>query len=128
MLLPMLKAVRDMIYIPISPEIPRPVVDAKIECARVILSEIISTLEENPKQVEKTEQHLATRPVLEPKPILEDRPTVEAKDDEEWMITLDDGGGLKIVDFPLDRQVEIDGKKMAYELARGQKFKKARIL
>ena len=146
MLLPMLRAVKDMIYIPISPEIPREVVNARIECARIILEEIISSLEtqkeikdyyedlkdavtamkENPKPVSKEEAQ-ATKSVLEPKAIREPLPEVETNGDE-WMITLDEGGGLKIVDFPVDGLIELDVKKMPYSEARGQKFKKARIL
>ena len=44
------------------------------------------------------------------------------------MITLDENKGLNIIDFPLDGLIELDGKKMTYKEARGQKFTKARIL
>ena len=139
MLLPMLKAVKDMIYFPtgdeIIPEIPREVVNAKIECARVILSEIINGLDnvstgsytiENPKPVFKIDTSPKPEPL--PKATLEPKPTVETTGEKEWMITLDDNKGLNIIDFPLDGLIELDGKKMTYKEARGQTFKKARIL
>lgn len=143
MLLPMLRAVRDMIYIPVSPEVPSDIWKAKIECARVILEEIIKDVSENPNTVfpvsvtytsSETQnpnpvsiKKQGEKPVLETKPQLEPRPTVETSGDE-WMITIDENKGLKIVDFPEDGLVELDGKKMTYKEARGQQFKKARIL
>ena len=116
---------------------------ARVDCARTILLEVISSLEtnpptdiiqvpitaviEHPKQVSKEKTPLGDKPTLETKPTREPQPVVETRGDE-WMITLDEGGGLKILDFPLDGLIELDGKKMTYGEARGQKFKKARIL
>ena len=140
MLLPMLRAVNSMLDIegddnPVT-------VCVKVNCARTILDEIIKSLEINPPMdiiqvpitavIEKLnpvskEKTQATRPVLEPKATLEPLPEVVTNGDE-WMITLDEGGGLKIVDFPVDGLIELDGKKMPYSEARGMKFKKAGIL
>lgn len=138
MLLPMLKAVSKMLSPPLSTGTAVP--EVRVADAKIILEEIIKSLEsptitlcpsvgtwtstENQNPVSKTKP--GEKPLLEPKTRPEPVPTVETKD--EWMITIDENRGLKIVDFPMDGMVELDGKKMKYSEARGQKFTKARIL
>ena len=138
MLLSMLKAVRNMIYIPVSPEIPPEVWKAKIECARDILDEIISSLtptttltgypiSENPKPVSR-ETKQASTPQLQSTATLEPQPEVEIPANKEWLVTVDDKKNLYIEGFPEDGIVELDGKKMKYSETRGIKFQKAKIL
>jgi hypothetical protein len=136
----MLKAVSKMITPPFD---KLEVMCTRVEDARVILDEIIKSLE-NPTQnlcpsvgtwsytstepqTQCLKEKTGEKPVLETKPKLETRPTVETHGDE-WMITVDENMGLVIVDFPMDGLVELDGKKMEYREAKGCKFKKARIL
>ena len=152
LLLPMLRAVSKMIDTGggVSPCEDNTAFLTQVKCAKTILDEIISSLEtqkeikdyyedlkdaviamkENPNPVSKEKtQVIEVTKKQEPvyKEIHEPLPEVETNGDE-WMITLDEGGGLKIVDFPVDGLIELDGKKMPYSEARGQKFKKARIL
>lgn len=131
MLLPMLKAVSKMLSPPLSGEA---ISSTRVDDAKTILDEIINSLEFAPNiglQIPEPQNPVfktkpGEKPVLETKPHREPVPTVETKD--EWMITIDENRGLKIVDFPMDGMVELDGKKMKYSEARGQKFTKARIL
>jgi hypothetical protein len=130
MLLPMLRAVKEMITY--SSEEPIEHYKARTQCANTVLSEIICSIEaqnlggkiseviENPKLVskEKTENKASG----------ESKATLETNPKEEYFVTLDEKRGLFIKDFPLGRLVELDGKKMTYQEARGQKFTKARIL
>ena len=114
----------------------------KVSCAKTVLDEVILNLETQ-KEIKDYYQELKeavttmketpnpisnvkTKP--ETKSTLELRPEITVDGENEWMITLDEGGGLKIVDFPVDGLIELDGKKMPYSEARGMKFKKARIL
>ena len=125
MLLPMLKAVKKMLGTPTSPD--------SVNCAVIVLEEIISSLEgtpipENPKPV-SNEKNQAATPQLQSRATPKPKPEVEVPPaGKEWFVTVSDKGDLYIQDFPEDGLVEVDGKKMKYSESRGLKFKKARIL
>ena len=132
----MLKAVERMLPCAEAEPTDMANVMTRIDCARAVLFEIISNLEKNlPTEVTQVLKPIFTErttpsiiPGAKTEATPEPKPEIEVTGEQEWMITLDESGGLKIVDFPLDGLVELDGKKMPYSEARGQKFKKAKIL
>jgi len=148
MLLPMLKAVSKMMEFKeklTSEEAVEALI--KVSCAKVIVDEImialetqkevkdyyqdlkeaVTTIQEKPIPVSKGKTQ-GDKPVLPPKADHPAPPEVIVTGDEEFMCTVDEKGGLKIVGAPLDLEVELDGAKMTYAQAMGKTFKKVKIL
>ena len=96
----------------------------KVSCAKVVLDEIIRSLEsgENPKPVSKEK---TTASDLEPKAKPEPKASVEPM----YQIMVDDNQMLiGIKNLPLDAEIEVDGKVMKHSEALGKKFTKGKIL
>ena len=123
MLLPMLKAASSMLVHP-SGQISQ----ERVACAKIIIDELVKFYEtdENPKPVFK--EKLGEKPAVQPKANLEPKPTVALESEKEYLVTVDENKGLKILGAPDNLGVELDGVKMEYKVARGKQFKKARIL
>ena len=132
MLINMLKAVDNML----SP--PYDKVDnliTRVECARVILGEVIASIETHPKQ--ELHEDLSAPIIVPitavidkrtPKEKLESAQTVEVPEGG-FMVTVDENKKLKhIKGLPLDALLELDGKQLKHKEAIGMTFKQARIL
>lgn len=127
MVVNMLKAVSKMLEH--TDKMPALQFQARVECAEIMLSEIIKGLEG--KQIPNVGLRLPPQDVttkLTPE-IPPTKVEVPPKEEPQYMISVDEKKQLKLIkNLPLDTEVILDGKRMTHRNAIGMKFQKIKVL
>lgn len=102
--------------------------EARISCAKVMLDEIIKSMEGGWKSSETVTGSELTKIIPQPEPKPELKPKPQGKDGEYEIVLNADRTISEIKNLPLDAKVEIDGKIMQHKDAIGKTFTTGRVL